>query len=1090
MPLIELRLLGALQVRVDGVERGIAARKHRALVAGLALRRGSRTREQVIADLWPESDEERGRQNLRHALYRIRAALGADLIAAAGDALRLADGVGVDVWEFEHAIASGADDDLAHALELYTGDLATEVEGVEGEGERVRLRGLVAAAGETLAARRLAADAREALAIARRVIEIDPYREEAHRLLLRALAATGDLAGAAIHYRRLASLLRDELGVEPSSDTRQLYASLGRVAPSPTGARIRQPSLEPPPELIGRRAEYGRVMAAVTDAIDGRGGSALLVGEGGAGKSRLLEEITAVAEEHGLRVLRARATAAEGALPFQLWIDALTPVGAEAAALAEPWPAVLATLLPETARTGVGQVAPELRRTRLFEGVARLLAHVSAIAPAVVAIDDLHHADPDSVHLFHYIARTSRGRRIALLAAAREAAPGSALAAARASLEPRGELGIVPVGPLAPDAVGELVRRFGVHPETAAWLAPRLAAWTGGNPFFVLEVLRALLGQERLRRVGADWRWAGERPDHSEPLSPELPPTVRQTILSRVAALPDPTRRLLDVVAVLGPSVRVEVVAALTGRDDLSVAQDLAPALEAGLLREAREASATIAFAHELVRDATYQRLPTTVRSAMHRRAAAALEGLGGTSGAIAFHLTAGGEAARGAERWIENAREAEATFAHDDAIRSWRAALDAVGPLSPRRAEILTGIGDAHVRRGSTAEGVAAYEDALAALGPDRDGERAALSTRIASATRYYHRHPRALELAVSAVGHYRRAGDGERLAESLVALAFAEYADGDAPAALAAAEEAGALGRELGASRTEVQALHVASWARWLAGEIWARPDEDDVERLAKALGDDESLAYLISMVSTALSRLGSPGEALAHSRRALEMARRVGSLRAQIEAGEQLTAVLRYTGAWPEAVNVAEEVRAETAGLELSAPPRLLGELTVALALAGQGDRALALAEEIIGARSAGPPVHASPVLDAIAALMTLGRPPDGALIEGQRPSCGSCLVWWTAVAGRHAALAGSAERALELAAGLESLPRDSRVWWYGGLAEHIRALALARTGHASPAALATKRARESFRSAGRADLEAILDRDLTTISRIHA
>jgi len=90
---------------------------------------------------------------------------------------------------------------------------------------------------------------------------------------------------------------------------------------------VRRPSLEPPAELIGRRAEYGALMAAVSSAIDGRGGAALLVGEAGAGKSRLLDEIVSVAERHGLRMLRARATAAEGALPFQLWIDALAPGG-------------------------------------------------------------------------------------------------------------------------------------------------------------------------------------------------------------------------------------------------------------------------------------------------------------------------------------------------------------------------------------------------------------------------------------------------------------------------------------------------------------------------------------------------------------------------------------------------------------------------------------------------------------------------------------------------------------------------------------------------------------------------------------------
>jgi DNA-binding SARP family transcriptional activator len=653
VPSADLRLLGPFRLLVDGDERAILARKQRALIATIALRATPRSRDALVAELWPNSDEERGRQSLRHALYEINAV--AELIAAARDSLRIAEDVTVDARELERAAASGTDDDLRRAVALYAGDLCPEIEGVNGEAERVRLRGLFASAGETLAARGLDANPREAEQVARRVIEIDPYREEAHRLLLRSLVQQGDLADAAVHYKRLTMLLRDELGVEPSAETKRLYATLGRVA-APAKARIRRPSLEPPAELIGRRAEYAALMGVVSAAIDARGGATLVVGEAGAGKSRLLEEIAAVAERHGVRVLRARANAAEGPLPFQLWIDALAPVAPDVAALSAPWPAVLATLLPEAARGEPGDVAPELRRTRLFEAVARLLAHVAANVPALVVLDDLHQADPDSVQLFHYVARTSRQRRLAVVAASRPVTGGSPLTEARASLEARGDLATVPLGPLAPDAVGELLARFGVRAD-AAWLAPRIADWTAGNPFFVLEVLRALIGQGLLVREGEAWTWSGPRPTPDAPLAPDLPSTVRQTILARVGALPDATRRLLDLVAVIGPPARLETIAAVAGRDELSLVEELAPALDAALLRETDGPAAALAFAHDLVADATYQRIPHTVRAAIHRRVASALERRSGTSRAIAFHLTAGGEAAKAADHWIARAR-------------------------------------------------------------------------------------------------------------------------------------------------------------------------------------------------------------------------------------------------------------------------------------------------------------------------------------------------------------------------------------------------------------------------------------------------
>lgn len=1088
MPRVELSLLGPFRVAVDGEERRIAAQKQRALIAMLGVRPYARAREHVAAELWPDSNDERSRQSLRHALYEIHVALGPELITSAHDELLIDERVIVDAREFERALGSGTQADQNRAFALYRGDLCSEVEGAGGEAERVRLRGLFATAGETLAAQRLATDASAAAGIARRVVEIDPYREEAQRILLRAFAATGDLASAAAHYKRLTTMLQNELGVEPSAETKQIYASLRRTVASASPIQVRRPSLEPPAELIGRRVEYGSLIGVVSDAIDAKGRSALVIGEAGTGKSRLLEEIGRVSDLHGLRVVNARATAAEGALPFQLWVDALAPHANEAAALPSPWPAVLATLLPEAAHGEPGAVAPELRRTRLFEGVARLVGHLATALPTIVVLDDLHYADPDSVQLFHYLARTLGHRRLAVVAASRPIVPGSPLAEARASLEARGDLARVELGPLAPSAVSELLRRFGVQPETAAWLAPRLATWTGGNPFFVLELLRAFIGQGRLRDENGRWTWSAPRPPEDEPLTPDLPSTVIQTILARIGELPQSTRRLLDLVSVVGSPTRLELVANVAARDELAVAEELAPALEAGLIRETREGTGvTVTFAHELVRDATYQRIPLTVRAAIHRRAAVAFERFGATSRAIAYHLTAGGDTTRGAELWLASAREAEARFAHDDAVRSYRAALEAFGSSSPRRSEVLMGIGDAHMRRGSVAAGVAAYEEALAATDEDI-GTRVAVFTRIASAARYYHRHPRGVEYAETAVAYYRSRQQFEALAEALIGLAWVRYIDGDSKAAYEAAEEARVIARSVGVSRIEAHALDVSIWARWLSGEVTASPDGHDVERLVASLGDDEAVATLLGRSSTALVRRGRASEAVAPARRALEVARRVGSLRAQLEAGEDLVGTLRVIGSWREAVAVADEVRADVASLELAGPPRLLGELALALALCDDRARALPLAEEIIADRSAArqAPVHGSPALEAASALMMMGRIPEGDLINSQRPSCQTCQVSWHVVAGRQAALVGDHQRALALADALEGLIAAHASPVHAGGIPHIRALVLRRAGRIDEANKAAEQARGAFRSFGRKDAEVYLERDLAFLT----
>lgn len=246
------------------------------------------------------------------------------------------------------------------------------------------------------------------------------------------------------------------------------------------------------------------------------------------------------------------------------------------------------------------------------------------------------------------------------------------------------------------------------------------------------------------------------------------------------------------------------------------------------------------------------------------------------------------------------------------------------------------------------------------------------------------------------------------------------------------------------------------------------------------------------LLIAVGTSLVRRGHPHEGLRLARRTLDLARRVGSLRAQLEAGEQIVGLLRVTGAYREGIDVGDEVRADTAGLELQEPPRLLGELALTLAAAGDEARAVSLAQELIAARSAaiGQPFHNSPALDAASALMSFGRMPDQALIDRERPSCRTCQVGWHRTAGRQAALSGDRERALGLAADLDALTRGGHYPIHAGWVASIRALAWARAGRTDDAARAIDEARAGFRSVGSVHGEDLLDHDLAAISAVHA
>lgn len=634
---LKIGILGPFRAVVAGVERRIASHKQRQLLAELAMGRGRpMSRDDLFLALWPDSDEQHARDSLRHALWQLRRELGpaAGMLLAQGGRLALDQQVAIDVVAFEQSASGQRPDDLQAALDVYRGDLCRELTSEQAEIERERLRRLFVAAGDRLAASELeAGDSASAAETARRVLRHDPYREEIHRHMLRALASTGDLAGLVAHFRRLSRMLHAELGVEPGAETQALYADLMRGAASLSVATVRKPGAEPPPSLVGRQVEYRQLVEALIDSVDQRGRVVHLSGEAGSGKTRLLDELVRVAAEHGFQVVSGRAVGVEGQLGYQVWVDALRPFTATAADLPPPWPGVLADLLPDLAGLGAvepGQVAPQIERMRLFEGVARLLARLADRVPTLIVLDDLHWADADALHLLHYLARNVRTARITIVSAARPIASGAnqPLSNVLHSLRSTESQLDVSLGPLDLAGVTALLERASLTAHTASLLGPRITNWTNGNPFFVFEATRALIEQGLLRQgQHGSLEWAGAPLDDGRPLTAQLPRGVRETILSRVDIQREETWLVLNVASAIGQAVALDLLRNVSGLDESEVLNLLEPALAAGLLSDAVvDGSPALTFSHELVREAIYQQQPAIVRAAVHRRIAAALE--------------------------------------------------------------------------------------------------------------------------------------------------------------------------------------------------------------------------------------------------------------------------------------------------------------------------------------------------------------------------------------------------------------------------------------------------------------------------------
>ena len=241
---LRLKLLGGFEARiVSGPVLDIAARKTRALLAYLALPTGrAHSRDKLIGLLWSDRADEQARNSLRQALTELGKALGVvepSPLVKQRDTLTLdPTTVEVDALVFEELATSKAADDLQRAVELYTGDLLDGLDARDAAFdewltvERQRLRALAATVLKKLLTQETGPNT---IAIAQRLLALDPLQEEGHRALMRLHAEAGETSTALRQYESCREILKSELDVAPSLETTALYQSIREqsVAPAP-----------------------------------------------------------------------------------------------------------------------------------------------------------------------------------------------------------------------------------------------------------------------------------------------------------------------------------------------------------------------------------------------------------------------------------------------------------------------------------------------------------------------------------------------------------------------------------------------------------------------------------------------------------------------------------------------------------------------------------------------------------------------------------------------------------------------------------------------------------------------------------------
>src|SRR5450432_499260 len=328
-------------------------------------------------------------------------------------------------------------------------------------------------------------------------------------------------------------------------------------------------SLAPFP-LVGRAAELGMLRSLLDDAERGSGRTVFLSGEPGIGKTRLSEELAREASRRGWTVAVGRAYAVESGVPYAPFADALLPIlralpPATLATLSRGGAAELALLfpaLPIEAPSGRQSVvigdAAELK-TRLFWTFLQFLIRYAEQTPLLIVLEHLHWTDPSSLELLHFTARQLSGARIAILctysSADREGS--QVLRATESSLVGVGLAASQQLAGLPPSATTELLRRvFGTTEETVREFADMLYGSTRGNPLFLEQTIKSLVGSGRLRQ--RDGTWHGWELDDLQ-----LPAYIRDLFLARIDRLSPAARAVAELAAVVGVRVTHDLLRAV-----------------------------------------------------------------------------------------------------------------------------------------------------------------------------------------------------------------------------------------------------------------------------------------------------------------------------------------------------------------------------------------------------------------------------------------------------------------------------------------------------------------------------------------------
>ncbi len=477
--------------------------------------------------------------------------------------------------------------------------------------------------------------------------------------------------------------------------------------------------------LVNRAAEFSKLKAAFADALTSKASVVAVQGEAGVGKTRLMRELAVFAQAKDTVGLTGGAR--EEKIPYGPWVELLREYVGQTSgevlrrmlggSLSE-----FAKLIPDIAAK-VGTVPPpkplgeEHDRIRLYEAIVQFLIAICIEKPLFLLFDDMQWADQASLDLLEYFVRNSSNLRVLTLVSYRteDVSSDSPLSKVLMKLNRERLLETVQVRGLNKEDTTNFIKQVFGEQTVSTEFVDLIFQRTGGNPFFVEEVLRSLVEDGTIFRTEKKW----DRKPIQELIVPE---SVKVTLRSRLTKLGPEALVILRWAAVAGSEFNFELLEEVSQLDQETLLQRIETALSAGIILETPREKGNFKFADNRLRELLLDDLSRIRQAKYHLKIAEAMEKLHSKNlerhaEALATHFTEGGDTQQGIKYSMMAGDRNESIHAYEQAINDYRRSLDLIelkGDIDQEKASVLEKLAGSYRQAGQFQNATQCYEQAL----------------------------------------------------------------------------------------------------------------------------------------------------------------------------------------------------------------------------------------------------------------------------------------------------------------------------------------------------------------------------------------